>query len=302
MGVFSEMDYEHRYGDAVAGGDNVVSAFSEEPTPPTFAENLSQPTVETPTAASAPVQRDGAAHAEPKTAEQDGKAAADKAAAAKADDEAKRKAHEEAEAKRKAEFEARQAKKKADEQAQIAKLEAMTDDEVTAASMQRVSTDTEKLTRRNMKECVAEYIQTICIEDPVFARKTMHPRKSMIRCFQYISKKAWEYVQDELKANNIQPGPGREGYGCDVPDDLCYQWAVEYFNNPNAEIDSEDDEEFVPKPYIGGSSSKTKSRTKSKGKTADKKGEDKKAAEKKTADNSGQISLGDFAMPEEKAG
>ena len=290
MGVFSEMDYEQCYGNEPASEENVAAAFSGEPAPPAFAEDLNLP-AEPPAAAAAP----GAVPMEPKTAEQD-----EKAVAEKADEDAKRKAHEEAEAKRKAEFEARQAKKMADEQAQIAKLESMTDDEVTAASMQRVSADTEKLTRRNMKECVAEYIQTMCIEDPAFARKTMHPRKSMIRCFQYISKKAWEYVQDELKANNIQPGPGRQGYGCDVPDDLCYQWAAEYFNNPNAEIDTEDDEKFVPKPYIGGSSSKAKSVTKSKGK-----GDDKKAAKtagKKNAGNSGQISLGDFTMPEEKAG
>ncbi len=86
----------------------------------------------------------------------------------------KRKAHEEAEAKRKAEWEARQKQKKADEQAQLDRLAAMNDDEVRAASMRRVSADTEKLTRRNMKECVTEHIQTMCIEDPAFARKTMH--------------------------------------------------------------------------------------------------------------------------------
>ena len=90
--------------------------------------------------------------------------------------------------------------------------------------MQRVNADTEKLTRRNMKECVAEFIQTKCLEDIAFARLTMHPRKSMIHCFQYISRKAWDYIQDELKASGIQPGPGSQGYGCDVPDDLCYQW------------------------------------------------------------------------------
>lgn len=37
-------------------------------------------------------------------------------------------------------------------------LAAMSDDEVVSASMQRVSKDVEKLTRRNMKECVSEYV------------------------------------------------------------------------------------------------------------------------------------------------
>ena len=208
----------------------------------------------------------------------------------------KKKAHEEAEAKRKAEWEARQAAKKAEEQKKIDELTAMSDDEVLAASMQRVSADTEKLTRRNMKECVAEYIQTMCIEDPAFARKTMHPRKTMIRCFQYISRKAWDYIQDELKANGIQPGPGQQGYGSDIPDDLCFQWAVDYFNDPDAKEDHEDEEEFVPKPYIGGSTSKSKGSKTAKGKTGDKKADtSKKAAAKETskkpAEDDSQISL-----------
>ena len=48
---------------------------------------------------------------------------------------------------------------------------------------------------------MSEYIQTKCLEDPAFARLTMHPKKTMVHCFQYISRKAWEYIQDELKAN-----------------------------------------------------------------------------------------------------
>ena len=176
-----------------------------------------------------------------------------------ADEEKRRAEHEAAEAKRKAEWEARQAEKKKAKQAekkralqeQMDRLAAMSDDEVVAASMQRVSTDTEKLTRRNMKECVAEFIQTKCLEDIAFARLTMHPRKSMIHCFQYISRKAWDYIQDELKASGIQPGPGSQGYGCDVPDDLCYQWAEDYFRDPDAKEDHEKEEKFVPNPYYG---------------------------------------------------
>lgn len=53
----------------------------------------------------------------------------------------------------------------------------MSDDEVVNASMQRVNADTEKLTRRNMKECVAEFIHDQVLEDIAFARLTMHPRK-----------------------------------------------------------------------------------------------------------------------------
>lgn len=114
------------------------------------------------------------------------------------------------------------------EQKEIQSIAEMSDEEVMMASARRVSDDTEKITRRNMKDCVSEVIQTKCLDDPAFARLVMHPRKSMVNCFRYITRKAWEYVQDEMKAEGITPGPGAQGYGCDVPDDLCYQWAEEY--------------------------------------------------------------------------
>ena len=226
-----------------------------------------------PLAESDPVPSDGQAQAEDQPAAND-------AAKATADEDAKRKAHEEAEARRRAEWEAKQAQKKADEQKKLDELAAMSDEELLAASTQRVSADTEKLTRRNMKECVTEHIQTMCLDDPAFARKVMHPCKNMIRCFQYINRKAWEYVQDEMKANGIKPGPEQQAYASDIPDGVCYQWAVDYFNDPDAKEDHVDEEKFVPQPYRGTSSAstqKTKSKGKAKNETA------KKDAKKKDA-------------------
>lgn len=278
MSVFSEMDLEKKYeGDPFAEDDELLNtAGLEAKTTPSVV--TAAPESPEPPASPAPA------------------APADKATEDEGE-EAKRKAHKEAEAKRKAEFEARQAEKKAAEQEQLAKLETMSVEELLTASMKRVSADTEKLTRRNMKECVAEHIQTLCIEDPNFARKVMHPRKNMIRCYQYINRKAWEYVQDELKVKNITPS--REApYASAIPEGVCYQWAVDYFNDPDAKEDHEDEEKFVPKPYAGGKGSRSK-----KGKD-DKKADVKAAKEppKKAAEPSGQLTLGDFAMPEEKAG
>lgn len=308
MGFYSEQDIELRYGDSPfeEGGsppDNTrmqsTPAFTEaDPVEPAVTQPAAETVVPQPqqNTAPAPSVSEQAVETPPETSTDAvaGQAAETADGAVSEDD--KKKAHEEAEAKRKAEWEARQAAKKAEEQKKIDELTAMSDDEVLAASMQRVSADTEKLTRRNMKECVAEYIQTMCIEDPAFARKTMHPRKTMIRCFQYISRKAWAYIQDELKANGIQPGLGQQGYGSDIPDDLCFQWAVDYFNDPDAKEDHEDEEEFVPKPYIGGSTSKSKGSKTAKGKTGDKKADtSKKAAakepSKKPAEDDSQLSL-----------
>lgn len=150
-----------------------------------------------------------------------------KKAQADAEEEKRRTEHEAAEAQRKAEWDAAQEAKKATELEQLDRLKAMSDDEIMEASVKRVSSDTERLTRRNMKECVSEYIQTLCFSDPAFARLTMQPHKTMIHCFYYINRKAMEFVQQEMKDNGIKPEGPYGAYGSDIPDDMCYQWACE---------------------------------------------------------------------------
>ena len=267
MGAYSEMDIDMQYGsDSPFTSDNEASESRQ-------AESRT-PQAATPAAA---------AQHQPLQADADAKKKA-------ADEDEKRRAYEESEAKRKAEWEARQQAKKAAEQEQLDKLAAMSDDEVMMASTQRIGADTERLTRRNMKECISEHIQTLCLEDPAFARKAMHPRKTMIHCIWYINRKAKEFVEQEMKDNDLKPENGI--YGCDVPDDLCYQWAEEYFNDPNAKEDEEKEEKFVSKPYTG-SSSKTASKRKAK--TDHPKKPETKTAPKK-ADDLGQMTLGDIGL------
>ena len=205
-------------------------------------------------------------------------------------EEQKRKEHEEAEAKRKAEWEA---KKQAKEEEILFAWEAsiaMDDNALIAASMKRVGDDTERLTRRNMKQCVTEMIQSYCIEDLELAKQVMHPRKSMVNCFRYITRKAKEFVMQEMKDNDIKPD--REGYGSDVPDDLCYQWAKEYFFDMDAPEDKDPNEEkFVPKPYTGKSAPKS-----SKKKPEKKKSEPKKTEAPKTTPSANEGQLDMFSM------
>ena len=182
------------------------------------------------------------------------------------DEKRKRKAHEEAEAKRKAEWDAKQAAKKHAREEALRAIKDMSDSDVMSASTERVRKDVERLTRRNMKECVSEHLQNLCRKDPVFAQQILLPQKSMVHCFQYINRKAKDYIRQEMKDNDIKPENGV--YGGDVPDDLCYQWAEDYFNDPDAEEDKEKEEEFIPRPYVGSSASKSKKTSK---KTAAKK-------------------------------
>jgi hypothetical protein len=164
--------------------------------------------------------------------------------------------HEAAEAKRKAEWEAKRAEKKAAAEKALQELFAMSDDDVAWASVKKTGDDLERLTRRNMKMCVTEVIQTKCLEDPAFARFVCHPQKNLINCFKYLNKKAEEYVRAELEMR----GEKASGViGEDIPDDLCYKWAEDYYRDMDAEIDRDKDDKFVPKPYSGGgSSSKSK--------------------------------------------
>ena len=258
-------DFNAQGNDAFADNPFAENAFTEVPFEPVpFEENtpVQAKTVQQVTTVQAEpvvvtaVDSTVAAAAADATASEEEKAKqAENAAAA---EEAQRKAeHEAAEAQRKAEFDAKQAEKKRDFAEQLAKLNAMSDEEALNAAIQRTATDTEKLTRRNMKELVTEYIQTKCCEDPAFARLVMHPQKNMVRCFQYITRKAYEYIQDEIKANGIKLGTGAQGYGSDIPDDLCYHWSEEYFRTPGVKEDEDKEEKFTPKPYQGSTASKT---------------------------------------------
>ena len=202
----------------------------------------------------------------------------------------KRKAHEESEAKRKAEWEA---KKKAREEADLFEWEkavAVDDDTLVANSVKRLADATERLTRRNMKLCVTEFVQTKCYEDTAFARQVMHPRKNMLNCFHFINRRAKEYLRQEMKDNEEQPD--RNGmYGGDVPDELCYEWAVEYFTTMDLPEDKdENDKEFVAKPYRSTSPAKTAKKVEKKS-TETKKNEPKKEPLPQKTEEYGQISL-----------
>ena len=205
-------------------------------------------------------------------------------------EEQKRNEHEEAEAKRKAEWEA---KKQAKEEEILFAWEnatALDDEALAAASSKRVGDDSERLTRRNMKQCVTEMIQIFCHEDLDLARQVMHPRKNMVNCFRYITRKAKEFVLQEMKDNDIKPD--REGYGSDVPDDLCYQWAKEYFFDMEAPEDKDPNEEqFVPKPYVGKTTT-----SKAKKKTEKKKPEPKKVEAPTPAPTANEGQLDMFSM------
>jgi len=305
MGVFSEMDLDLREKEA-NGEQNISPLFTpssnggaaavSDAAKWTLEDDDRQPAESDTTQAVPPIINGE----EPPSEDDAGAASQTTPDESETSEDQKKIEHEAKEAQRKAEWDAKQAAKKAAEEKAMQEMLALSDDAVMDASVKRVGIDTERLTRRNMKDCVTEHIQTKCLDDPAFARKAMHPRKNMINCFKYITRLALEYIKQEL-ADNGEPALGF-GMGSDVPDGLCYQWAENYFLDPDAEEDKDKEETFVPKPYYGGSSSKTKKSTAKK--PAKKAAE--KPKEKKKPDDSGQMSLVEQMLfdvaPEEKAG
>lgn len=181
----------------------------------------------------------------------------------KAAEEKVRAEHEAAEAKRKAEWEANQRKKKEARKAALQRIAAMNSSEAQLAAISCAGAQTERLVRRNMKICVAEVVKQKCAEDAEFARQVLNPSKNMMRCFHYITQKALSYLREEAELNR-KSGIEDWGSGGDVPDALCYQWAIEYFKDPNAEEDQEKEEKFVPRPYAGKHTNRHKSGNKDK--------------------------------------
>lgn len=252
MGTFSEMNMD----DTAVREDAVqeVAPFTlEQGEPEPVAETFGDEEKQAAEAESA--QAALAFLKEQESGEDAGADASKKAAAPTVSAEEMKRLHEEQEAQRKAEWEARKAAKEEAELMAWENAVAVSDEELASASLKRVGADTERLTRRNMKVCVSEHIQTKCLEDMDFARMAMHPRKNMINCFKYITRQARAYAEQEMKDNGEEPVNGI--YDTDVPDGLCYQWAEDYFNDLDAPEDKGKDEKFVPKPYTGPKPRKT---------------------------------------------
>lgn len=152
------------------------------------------------------------------------------------------------EAKRKAEFDAKKAKK--DEEIQIEwELNTMlAPDELLAAAKENIATGVERITRRNMKESVAAYIIKLSQESEDLSRNILHPKKSIVNCYRYINRKALGYAEEQMKLTGETPDKNGV-FGIDIPDDICYMWAKEYYSSTDIPEDYEDEEKFEPRTY-----------------------------------------------------
>ena len=196
----------------------------------------------------------------------------------------KKKAFEEEEAKRKAEFDAKKAKRDEEVQIEWEINTMMTTEDLIEAAKNNIKTGVERITQRNMKESVAAYIIELSQKSEKLSRNILHPQKSITNCYKYINRKARGYLEEQMKLTGEKPD--KNGViGIDIPDNLCYQWAEEYYSSTNIDEDHEDEEKFVPRTYKPAYTPKTNK------KATPKKKETPPPKEAPKADESAQMSI-----------
>ena len=109
----------------------------------------------------------------------------------------------------------------------------------------KITKDIEKITRHSMKIQVSEHIQERCEQDSEFALAVTNPKKSLANCFKYINNKAMDWIKEDAKARGEKLSGS---FGGDVPDDICFEWAIEYFQKTDL---AEDEEKNKPKIVKG---------------------------------------------------
>lgn len=160
----------------------------------------------------------------------------------------KKKAFEEEEAKRKADFDAKKAKRDEEIQVEWEINTMMTTEDLIEAAKSNIKTTVERITQRNMKESVAAYIIELSKNSEKLSRNILHPKKSITNCFKYINRKARAYLEEQMKLTGEKPD--KNGViGIDIPDNLCYRWAEEYYSSTDIDEDYAEDEKFVPRSY-----------------------------------------------------
>lgn len=196
----------------------------------------------------------------------------------------KKKAFEEEEAKRKAEFDAKKAKRDEEVQIEWEINTMMTTEDLMEAAKNNIKTGVERITQRNMKESVAAYVIELSQKSEELSRNILHPKKSITNCYKYINRKARGYLEEQMKLTGEKPDQNGV-IGIDIPDNLCYQWAEEYYSSTKIDEDHEDEEKFEPRTYRPAYTPKTAK------KTAPKKKETPPPKEEPKAEESAQLSI-----------
>lgn len=159
----------------------------------------------------------------------------------------------------------------------------MDNDTLIATSVKRLGDATERLTQKEHEAvCYMNMCKPCAMRHGLLQAGDASPQEHGKLLPLYQPQGAGDILEKEMKDNDEKP-MGRRLMAETVPDELCYQWAEEYFRDLDVKEDkTEEDEKFVPRPYRGISS------------TPKKKVEKKKpaACEKREAKGTGAVVYG----------
>ncbi len=208
MGVFSEMDIDRSTSEV---SDDV--ADTDTPDLRARAEEIDDARQEAEAAAARATLAELTRESEEDEAETE-ESVAPTAPAATDDEAERRRAHEEAEAARRAEWEARRQKREEEELFAWENAVAMEDDELVASAVAEIGEESERLTRRNIRICVAEILQTYCRGDANFARQVKHNDEGICpRCKKAVTFKSRgmrSHIYDRVTVQIVQRMSDRE--------------------------------------------------------------------------------------------
>jgi len=90
-----------------------------------------------------------------------------------------------------------------------------------------LSSQADRFLMRTMADFVKDYLSQYCDEHQEFAEKVSAPGKNFAGCIKKIHKEALKWLQDQPNTDM----EGQAGVCGDVPNELCYGWAVDYYNS-----------------------------------------------------------------------
>lgn len=98
--------------------------------------------------------------------------------------------------------------------------------EITQKAKEILELQAERTSLRTMADYVKEYLIAYCDEDPEFTERVNSSEKTFMDCIGFIKKKALEWLKEQ---QNMELSVFAQGIGGEVPPEICYGWAVEYY-------------------------------------------------------------------------
>jgi len=100
-------------------------------------------------------------------------------------------------------------------------------DENVSKAKEVLTLQADRFQMKTMADFVREYLIAYSEEHPEFSEKILDPAKSFAGCIKDIKSHALKWLREQ--PNNEMVEGERDGVSGDVPNDICYGWAIDYY-------------------------------------------------------------------------